>query len=370
MTYLREQFPILRDTNYLDVAHKASVPNAVVDATREFYADVQATGGDKDRWNECVEDTRERVARLLNARPGQVAFQPNTSHGMNLLAHSMAFASGDNVVIGDQEHENNEFPWTHLSDRGLEVRRVESAGHRFEAGDVAALVDDRTRAVSLSHVYPASGFIPDLRAIGALCRERGAFLFVDAVQSLGAVPTDVADLHVDGLATSGHKWLLGPYGAGFLFVSERFLEAGRPAFAAKLYGRGDGAPYNTADAPDARRFELGSLNYAGIYGLRASLDMLESIGHATIGARVAELVDCLHDEARRAGLAVLDVRTPERGAGGIVSLVVDDAVSLAGALARERIQVSARRGLLRVSLHFYNAEDDVRSLIAAVRRLA
>ena len=278
MTYFREEFPILEHTNFLDVAHKASVPNAVIRATQAFYEDVQATGGDKHQWTAKVEATRAAAADLVNAKPAQIAFVANTSYGMNMFAHGMAFSAGDNVVIGDQEHENNDFPWTNLAARGLEVRRVRSELHCFSVADVAACIDARTRAVSLSHVYPASGFVPHLGGIGRLCRERDVLLFVDAVQSLGAVHTDVEALMVDGLATSGHKWLLGPYGAGFMYASDRFQARSQPAFAAKLYSREDGAPFNTASAPDARRWELGSLNYAGVYGLSASLEMIASIG--------------------------------------------------------------------------------------------
>lgn len=289
MAYFREEFPILEHTNFLDVAHKASVPNPVVRATQAFYEDVQASGGGKHGWTARVEEVRTAVAGLINARPGQIAFVVNTSYGMNLLAHGMAFRAGDNVVIGDQEHENNDFPWTNLAEQGLEVRRVGSIRHRFAVAEVAACVDDRTCAVSLSHVYPASGFVPDLAAIGRLCRERDVLLFVDAVQSLGAVHIDVERLMVDGLATSGHKWLLGPYGAGFMYASDRFLSRSRPAFAAKLYSREDGAPFNTALAPDARRWELGSLNYAGIYGLHASLAMILSVGTEAIEAHIGAL---------------------------------------------------------------------------------
>ncbi|MBI4540876.1 MAG: aminotransferase class V-fold PLP-dependent enzyme [Gemmatimonadetes bacterium] len=366
MTYFRDQFPVLRGGVYLDVAFKAAVPDPVVRAIAAFYAGVQHDGGDKGGWTRTVAAAREKIARLIAARPGEIAFVKNASEGMNLLAHGLRYSAGDNVIISDQEHETNEFPWTNLERRGLEVRRVPSRDLRFDIEDVAALVDSRTRVVSLAHVYPVSGFVPEVAAVGRLCRERGLYFFLDAVQSVGALSTDVRALGVHALATSGHKWLLGPYGAGFLYASPEFMQEAEPVFASKHYTASHGEELNTARRQDASRWEYGSLNYSGIAALEAGVDMILAVGPQRIEARIRELVMRLRQRAEEEGLEVASPPADGGAVSGVVSLRVPNAERVADRLRGQRIFVSARRGLLRASVDFYNNEEDIDAFVAAV----
>ncbi len=246
MGYLREEFPILENAVYLDVAHKASVPNPVLEAINQFYVGVHHNGGDKAVWHAKVREVRKKVAALLNADPAEIAFIKNASEALNFFANGLDCGAGENIVICDQEHENNMFPWMNLQKRGVEVRQVPSTAFYFGLEAIEKIVDHRTRAVSVSHICSASGFRPPIDQIGRFCRNRGIYLFLDAIQSVGAVDIDVKNLPVDAMATSAHKWLLGPYGIGFLYCRQDLIQKLTSVFAAKLYTAEHPQMLNTA----------------------------------------------------------------------------------------------------------------------------
>src|SRR5262249_1366379 len=159
---------------------------------------------------------RALAAKLINAPDvNDVYFVPNTTHGIGVVAEGFPWKSGDNVVLAAEEYPANQYPWMNLAHRGVEVRAVPSRGNRVAIDDLRAAMDSRTRVLSVSSVEFSSGFRNDLDAIGALCHERDIFFFVDAIQSLGVFPLDVQKTPIDALAADGHKWLLGPEGAGF-----------------------------------------------------------------------------------------------------------------------------------------------------------
>lgn len=197
----REAFPILRDTAYFDVAYKASAPDPVRAAVASYFDENQSSAGDKVTWARRIEKLRATAAMLIGAGADEIAFVKNASEGMNLFAHSIDFRPGENVVISDQEHAANLYPWTNLSRLDVEVRHVKSRDYTFSTDDIIALVDSRTRVVSLSLVCQVSGFIPDIAAVAEFCRPRGIKVFLDAMQAVGTIPIRVKELGIDGLAT-------------------------------------------------------------------------------------------------------------------------------------------------------------------------
>ena len=363
----RDQFPILSDSVYYDVAYKASVPNRVTEAVLGYFSDNQRMAGDRVALAAAIDDVRAKIAGLIGAGPSQVAFVKNASEGMNLLAHAISYRDGDNVVISDQEHPTNECPWLNLNRYGVEVRKVESREHRFGVEELAGLVDARTRVVSLSAVCQVSGFAPDLRAISAFCRRRGVLLYIDAIQALGARALRVDEISIDGLVTSGHKWLLGPYGTGFLYASSALIDRATAIFASKHYSRLDLENANTAYITDAGRWEYGSLNYPGLFGLGAGLDMILELGIPRIEARINDLVAELRASTERMGLDSVTPASGEGSATGIFSFAIANAARLAARLREQRIFVSERKGVLRTSQHFYNDETDIMRFVDALK---
>ena len=166
-----------------------------------------------------VEKIRDQVARLINADRDEIAFVASTTHGIGLIAEGFPWRDGDNVVSAAEEYPSNIYPWMNLASRGVTLRQVESRDGRIWLDDLAAAMDHATRVLAISHVEFASGFRNDLDALAELCHARGVALFVDAIQGLGPLLIDVRRTPIDFMAADGHKWLLGPEGAGFFMCA-------------------------------------------------------------------------------------------------------------------------------------------------------
>jgi selenocysteine lyase/cysteine desulfurase len=312
-TALRAEFPVTRRWAYFDHAAVAPISARAQKALHEYAADLAENGDVHERrWVDRIEEVRRLFGRLLNADPLDIAFVKNTSEGIGIVAEGYPWRPGDNIVIAEEEYPANVYPWLNLAERGVETRRVPSHDGRIEIDDIRAALDGKTRILSLSWVEFASGFRNDLDALGQLCRERGILFLVDAIQGLGVFPLDVQRTPIDFLAADGHKWLLGPEGAGIFYIRRDLVERLHPVgigwnsvVRARDFGRID-----FQLKPHAGRWESGSLNVAGITGLGASLELLLEIGLDRIAARVEELTDHLCACAPEAGLAVFSSRRP------------------------------------------------------------
>jgi selenocysteine lyase/cysteine desulfurase len=328
------------------------------------WADDQSENGDvyERRWVERVEAVRVMAGQLLDADPFDIAFVKNTSEGIGLVAEGFPWKSGDNVVIAEDEYPANIYPWMNLADRGVELRRVASRDGRLLIDALRNALDGRTRVLSLSMVEYASGFRNDLDAIGGLCRERGLVFVVDAIQGLGVFPLSVQKSPIDFLASDGHKWLLGPEGAGIFYARREMVERLHPVGVgwnsvqrARDFGRID-----FQLKPHAGRWEGGSLNVAGITALGASLELLLQIGIPEIAARVEAITDYLCERAKEAGLQVYSSRQPGEKSG-IVSLIAAgaDPRSLVRHCRSHGVVINQRAGRLRVSPHCYNTPAEI-----------
>jgi selenocysteine lyase/cysteine desulfurase len=364
---LRDELPITRRWAFFDHAAVAPLSGPAQRAVNEWAADMADNGDvNEARWSQRVEEVRGLAGRLIGADPLDVAFIKNTSEGIGFVAEGFPWKPGDNVVTAAEEYPSNLYPWMNLAGRGVEVRTVPSRESRIWLDDLRAAVDGRTRLVSLSFVEYASGFRNDLDVIGTLCRERGVYLFVDAIQGLGVLPLDVGRTPVDFLSADGHKWLLSPEGAGIFYIRRELIDILHPVGVGwnSVVGCRDFSRIDFTLKPHAGRWENGTLNVAGITALGASLELLLGIGIPAVAARVLELTDYLCERARRAGLEVYSSRRPE-DCSGIVSLTV------AGADVRQLVRrcrdggvvVNQRAGRVRVSPHCYNTTSELDQLV-------
>ncbi len=369
---IRTGFPVTRRWAFLDHAAVAPLSERARLALVDWAGDMTENGVvNEGRWLKRIEEVRRLFARLLNADAAEIAFVKNTSEGIGFVAEGLDWRPGDNVVLAAEEYPANIYPWMNLRDRGVEVRFVPSRGPRIELDDVRARLDARTRLVSLSFVEFASGFRNDLDALGAMCRERGVLFCVDAIQGLGVLPLDVRRTPIDFLAADGHKWLLGPEGAGVFFVRRELIERLRPVSVGwhSVVGAWDFSKIDFTLKPDAGRWENGTLNLGGIVSLGASLELLLEIGIDAVSARVLELTDYLCERGQSAGLEVFSSRRAE-DRSGIVSLTVPG-VEPREAVRRcraEGIAINARGGRVRVSPHFYNSTEEIDRSIAFLTR--
>jgi selenocysteine lyase/cysteine desulfurase len=273
-------------------------------------------------------------------------------------------------VTCDLEYPSNVYPWWTLRERGIETTVLHGRDGRLplEAVD-EALRDPRVRLLALSSVEFGSGYRNDLVALGRLCRERGVLFCVDAIQSLGCLPLDASQTGIDFLAADGHKWLLSVEGCGIFYCARRVLDRVQPRVVGwrSVVDNHDFDRYHLELQESAGRFEEGTPNTAGIFALGAAIDLLLEIGVEAIGARVLALTNRLVAGLEARGATLRSPRGPGE-ASGIVSFLWpgEDPDRTVARLRAHRIFVVARRGGVRASPHFYNAEQEIDALLEAL----
>lgn len=368
------EFPVARNWAYLDHAAVAPLPRRSAALLRE-WADEQERNGVVNwlSWEEKLERIRDAVAALIAADRDEIAFVNSTTQGIGLVAEGFPWRDGDSVVIPTEEYPSNIYPWMNLASRGVSSRLVPTREGRIWPEDLAAAMDASTRVLAVSHVEFASGFRNDLDALAELCHARGVALFVDAIQGLGPLTIDVRKTPIDFLAADGHKWLLGPEGAGLLYVRRDWIERLRPIGVGwhSVVGSYNSPEIDFRLKPSASRWEGGSFNMPGIQAFGASLGLLMELGPETVSTRILERAAAVRELAAAAGWRVTGSRRPE-DLSGIVAIEHDDvpAGRAAQGLRERGIQASARRGRLRFSPHVYNNDDDLerlRDALASIR---
>ena len=369
----RAEMPVATTHAYFD--HAAVSPLSGAAARRlHWFADQASQSGDKHwmEWAMIVSRLRAAASQLLGASETEVALVPNTTIGINLVAEGFPWKAGDNLVLPDNEFPSNLLPWKSLQSRGVEVRTVSVP----ETGEVAIeqlteLMDNRTRLVALSWVGFASGFRADLTKVAEAVHRRGGLLFVDAIQGLGAFPINVHDSQIDFLAADGHKWMLGPEGAGFLYIREEHLNFLEP----KLLGwnsLADGGfdPKSTTLKASAARYEGGSYNMAGMLALEASLSMLLELGcnraNSPVAASILENVHAISEQLVRHGFEVLIPSEPQRSGILGVRWPGADLVAARKHCIAQNVILSVRANRIRISTHAYNNADDIDRLVTAL----
>jgi selenocysteine lyase/cysteine desulfurase len=226
--------------------------------------------------------------------------------------------------------------------------------------------------MSLSYVEYASGFRNDLEALGSFCRERGIYFFVDAIQGLGVLPLDVSKLPIDFLAADGHKWLLGPEGAGLFYIRHDLVDLLHPISVGwkSVVNATDFSQSDFRLRPHAGRWESGTLNVGGISALGASIDLLLGVGIDEVARKVLHVTDYLCDKLARANIGVASSRL-ESDRSGIVSIECPPAAiqSCMRSCREEGIIINQRAGRLRASPHFYNSEEDIDRLVQRLQHV-
>jgi selenocysteine lyase/cysteine desulfurase len=313
-------------------------------------------------WEETYAAVRRSLAQLLNADPGEIAFAKNTSEGISIFANGLEWQPGDEVVSIEGEFPANYYPWKALERRGVVLRLVPTEQGRVSQESILRALTSHTRVVAISFVQYLSGFRLDLEKLGQACAAHGCLLFVDAIQGLGAFPVDVKRANIAGLAADSHKWMLGPEGSALLFVNRQIMERIAPSEVGWTSVRhwGDFSRRDLTWRDDARRYECGTLNTVGVYGLGAAVNLLLEVGIPNIAERVLDLTDRLRSGLLAQGHSVFGPRAREE-ASGIVSFVPRQggAERLLDRFLAHRVQVAARLGMVRISPHFYNTEEEI-----------
>jgi selenocysteine lyase/cysteine desulfurase len=365
---VRAQFPVSREFTFLNHAATAAPPQPVVEAVNGFLAECASRGSrDYGRWLARLAGIRRQAAELIGASAEEIAFVPNTSAGLAMVAEGLRWRPGEAVLVAVPDFPANVYPWQHLERKGVIVRFVERRpGGRFGPEDVARALVPGARLLAVSSVDYVTGFAADLPALGEFCREQGLLLCVDAIQSLGVLPLDVRTCGIHLLAAGGHKWLLGPMGSGLLFVDRSVADLIEPPLVGwKSMADEENFELHFELKRDAGKFEPGTLNLPGIFGLGAALGMLQSVGVGIIRQRVLALNDRFADGLRERGLEVVSPRGETERSGILSFRPPGDALRCFRFLTERRVVVSPRGGMLRLSPHFWNDESDLDAFFAA-----
>ncbi|MDY6780256.1 MAG: aminotransferase class V-fold PLP-dependent enzyme [Halobacteria archaeon] len=364
---LRRDVPALEGTTYLNTGASGPCPRRVVETVDEVFEEHEYVSHAEDPYgyaDEEYEGAREAVARLLDVSPDEVALTHNTTDGINVVSSFFDWCDGGKVVTTRLEHSSGELPWKRLSDlHGVDVETVGADDDgRLRVDEFKDAVGDAD-LVCLSSVSWSYGTSLPVSRVASVAHDEGARVLVDAAQSVGQTEVDPHEWGADFVAGTGHKWLLGPWGTGFLYVSEGVEEESR---SHRIGYRGveepDASGYSYVDG--ARRFEVSTESPALYAGLREAIEIHEEVGTRTVERRVERLTERL-----KTGLESkqnVELVGPRGYESGLVPFETrGDADEVVETLSREGIVVrSLPDGTLRASVHVFNTSEDVDRLLS------
>jgi selenocysteine lyase/cysteine desulfurase len=355
----RDQFPVTQSLIYLNHAGVAPLCKPAADAMMQLAEEALRFGSlHYDRWMTTYEAVRQAAARLIGSGSKEIAIVKNTSEGIAMVATGIDWRRGDRIVAFHEEFPANFLPWKQLEALGVEIiwLSVEDPLDKIDSACQGA------RLLAISFVQYLSGYRADMNAIGEICRRRQCFFFVDAIQGLGVFPLDVEQAGIDALAADGHKWLLGPEGCGILYVRQKWQDSIRPV----EFGWTNVAKYNDYASrdmtlrPDAGRYECGTLNTIGCYGLRAALEFILEVGVEPMGRAIQALGDRIASGVCAKGYEVLGTRTPATGAGIVCFRhPATESHVIVKQLKERGIIAAPRQGWVRMAPHFYISPEEI-----------
>jgi selenocysteine lyase/cysteine desulfurase len=365
----RRQFPIFDEKIYLSSCSQGALSRPVEAGIQAFVESWHRFGNPWDSWVQRMEELRGEFARLINAQPNEVAVTFSVSSALNSLASALSYSDRPRIVTSDFDFPTVGHVWLAQQRRGAQVAFAKAEGNRLPLTAFESAVDEKTAIVSTTHVCYKNGFKNNVSALAELAHERGAYLLIDAYQSMGTQPMDVKALDVDILVTGALKYLLGSPGVAFMYVREELIERFEPSDSG-WFGQENVFAYDVHHlryAGAARRFETGSPPVPNVYATLPAVRMLAEVGLDTIQRHVQSLADRFIEGALRRGF---DLLTPEEPAarGPLLMIGSTDAPRLVEALAEQGILCSTRDGALRVSLHYYNSAGDVDAVLDALDR--
>ncbi len=367
---VRRLFPVVKKLVYLNNAGTGPLPMTAVRAMHGFLRQAAEDGCVPYLEAEkVVESARVLAAKLMRVRPEEIAFVKNTSSGVIIAIGSIPWEGDDNMIMMKDGFPANTYPY-HLLLPDVEKRFVTATELSQGPECIFRLVDKRTRLVAIDWVHFLSGARFAIKEIGGFCQKRGIFFLVDAIQGLGAIDEDFSGSGADFVVAGGGKWLLAPQGIGLLYVNLKKLSRLKPFNLGWLSAHWQ--EFNDCLTPrplkkDASRYEEGTKNYLGIYGLRAALKLLLDFGVAEVNARVFDLTRRLREGLLALGWEVMTPAEDEKRAG-IVTCRKEgrDMTELQRRLEDNGFVCAVRENWLRISPHFYNTEDEVARLIGQI----
>lgn len=360
---IRAAFPVTRNVTYLNTAAAGPLSTTTVSAATEYYHQMMNEGDARwDEWLAKREVVRERVARFINAEPDEIGLTTNTSSGMNVIVD--ALQGRGEVLSCDLEFPVTTIPWMH---RRIPVHLIKAQDGVLQIEDIHRMMSWKTGIISLSHVQFSNGFRIDL---GELSRnKKDHLLVINASQSAGVFEIDVKKMGIDALCATGHKWMLSGYGSGFVFLKRELLAETMQRSIGWLsvtdpYAMRNDEIHLRHDV--AARVELGCPHFAGMFALGASIDQFLEIGLAGIQDRALKLNVMLTERLGNAGWKVLSPLGEEKFRSAETLVAAENPAAVVARLASQNVVVTEKPQGIRVATNFFNDEDDIERLIAAL----
>jgi len=370
----RREFPVAKNKIFLAHAGDCPLPQRVAQAVADYAHASASYDQEALIYPKALEEGRRLAAQLLNCQSDEIALVGPTSLALSFFASGLKFRKGDNILIYHDDYPSNVYPWMALAERGVEVRLLNVRGLGvIRSRDVMGQVDENTRLVALASCHFVSGYRLDHVSIGKALRERRILFCLDAIQTVGAFPTTVE--HVDLLAADAHKWLLGPCGAGVMYVRKEVQSFLNPP----VYG------WHNVRCPNyvaqeqityrsgAKKYEAGTTNLLGLVGLNTAMAMLLELGVDNIARELLRKRGWLVPALQAKGYSVLNADVALENASGIVTFFKAgaDLTALhqklldAGVITSLRMDRAGQR-YIRLSPHFYNTDAELQRVLEMV----
>jgi selenocysteine lyase/cysteine desulfurase len=366
---VRKAFPAAEHVVYLDSGFQTPLSRPVKEAYERFLCEGFETAGPKQVWLNRLEETRAKIAALLGVKPHEIAFTKNTSESMNIAANALPLRAGDKVLMIHGDHPNNAYAFLNLRKKGVEIVFIPMT-EAIDAESFRPHIDERTRAISMSHVTFHAGHRFDVESVGELCAQHSLYFIVDAMQGIGVVPIDAKAIKATFIGSGTHKGLLVPQGLGLLYwdASRTELEPAYLAAASLAEPPPDfiARPDNMALPATAGRFELGNFNLPAVQGLGAAIDFINAVGIDNIQRHCFDLGDYLIEGLDRLNVGLIGPRERQHRAPHIYVIALPAAEWL-DYFTQNGIRVSPERDGIRVSLGMFNTTADIDRLIAVIR---
>ncbi len=368
----RSDFPDLAPTVYLDCAYQGPFPRraiARIQQAIELKSHPERLGSSE--YFELPDRVRARLADMVGADASEIALTNSATQGVGIVAAGLDFEAGDEVVISSSNFPSNLFSWLHLQRKGVRVRVVKPVCGRVRIEDVEAALSPRARVLALDWVSYTNGLAIELARMGELAHRQGSIFVVDGTQGVGAVELNLHELPVDVLAGAAYKWLLGPYGTGFVYLSPGVQDHLDLQVVNWLSVEGsedfDALPMDEFTLPrSARVFDVPeTANFLNLYALEASLEYVQEVGVGAVSRHCARLLDRLAEGLRRLGYTVIRAAEPEGRSAilGFHGKSLKATTRLHQRLRANHVAVSLRHGIIRVSPYLYNDEADIDRLL-------
>lgn len=361
----RKYFPITSTDIYFNHAAVSPLSTRVVQAIERFLQ--KRSSGEMEVFHEAVKmkkNLKKSLAALIDGEPENIAIIGNTSEGFNWLVQGLEWEKGDRVLLVENEFPANIYPFLNLEQQGVIIDYVPVRDGFIHLEDIEGKIQPGTKLLSISFVGFLTGCRNRLIDIGRICQKNNILFSVDSIQGVGALPLSVGQCGIDFLSNGGHKWLMGPQGCGFMYISPSIFDKLKPAFTGWLSVKDSWNffDYRLDFLDDARRFEIATSNILGIYGLAASTDLLLEAGTVNIEKHLIGLGNYLIEKLSERGYNYIGSNDLKERSG-IYSFSCQDVKESFDHLQKNKVHLSLRNDVLRFSPHFYNTTEEIDQVV-------